>query len=170
MSVRVLGIDPGSRRTGWGVVDLEGSRLRRFRSGVIRADGSDLAERLARVHRDISEVIALCRPDTVALESVFMHRNPRSAILLGHARGVALAACGLAGLHAAEYAPARVKLAVSGYGRADKAQVQQMVQRLLRLDFPPGPDEADALAVSICHSLERRSSAAVALAQRERRA
>ncbi len=168
--MRVLGIDPGSRRTGWGIVDLEGARLQRVRSGVIRASQPSLVEKLAHIHDAISEIIAESTPDEVALEAVFSHRNPRSAILLGHARGAALAACGGAGLQAAEYAPTRVKLAVSGYGHADKAQVQHMVRRLLNLDALPVPDEADALAVSICHSLSVRLSArATAAAAREQR-
>ncbi len=154
--MRVLGIDPGSRRTGWGIVDLQRSRLRWVRSGVIRASEPSLVAKLGHIHGAISQIIVECAPDTVALEAVFSHRNPRSAILLGHARGAALAACGGAGLRAAEYAPTRVKLAVSGYGRADKAQVQHMVQHLLQLDALPGPDEADALAVSICHALSER--------------
>ncbi len=157
---------------GWGVVDMDGSRLRRIRSGVIVAGGGNLAERLGRIHSEVVRIIAESRPDSAALEAVFSHRNPRSAILLGHARGAALAACGNAGLAAAEYAPTRVKLAVSGYGRADKTQVKLMVQRLLGLDAPPGSDEADALAVSICHSLESRaaSRAAGGRSQRERHA
>jgi crossover junction endodeoxyribonuclease RuvC len=161
--VRVLGIDPGSHKTGWGLVDLEGSRLRRFRSGVIDATGGSLAERLAQIYGGVSQIIASSSPEAAALESVFSHRNPRSAILLGHARGAALAACGVAGLSAAEYAPTRVKLAVSGYGRADKAQVQRMVERLLGLESPLPSDEADALAVSICHSLEGRLGARTGL-------
>ena len=172
--MRVLGIDPGSLRTGWGIVDLDGSTLRHVRSGVIRARQPSLVAKLAHIHGPISEIIAECAPDSAALEAVFSHRNPRSAILLGHARGAALAACGGAGLHATEYAPTSVKLAVSGYGRAGKAQVQQMVQRLLHLDALPVPDEADALAVSICHSLsgrlESRVTAASAREQQEPRA
>ena len=154
--MRVLGIDPGSRRMGWGIVDLQGSQLRHVRSGVIRASQPSLVAKLAYIHGAISEIIADSAPDTVALEAVFSRRYPRSAIVLGQARGAALAACGGAGLQAAEYAPTRVKLAVSGYGRADKAQVQHMVQRLLQLEELPVPDEADALAVSICHSLSER--------------
>ena len=172
--MRVLGIDPGSRRMGWGIVDLDGSRLRRVQSGVIRVSASSLAEKLAHIHGAISEIIAKYGPDAAALEAVFSYRNPRSAIVLGHARGAALAACGGAGLSAAEYAPTHVKLAVSGYGRAGKAQVQQMVQRLLHLDALPVADEADALAVSICHTLaarlDSRASTARAREQREPRA
>jgi crossover junction endodeoxyribonuclease RuvC len=158
--VRILGIDPGSHVTGWGVIEADGPRLRRVDSGVIRASGDALGVRLAAIHRDLEALIARLAPQAAALEAVFTHRNPRSALLLGHARGAALVACSLAGLAAAEYPPARVKAAVSGYGRADKLQVQQMVQRLLGLDARPRSDEADALAVAICHHVEGRFPAA----------
>ena len=149
--MRIIGIDPGSRATGYGVIDLEGTRLRWVASGVIRSGDGSLASRLARIHRTLLGVISENQPSTAALEAVFSHRNPRSAILLGHARGVALGVCGLAGLEATEYAPSQVKSAVVGYGGAAKVQVQAMVQRLLGLPSCPGVDEADALAVAICH-------------------
>ena len=149
--MRVLGIDPGSRATGFGVVDLRGSRLERVAGGVIHLRHGTLAERLFLLGRDLDALIAETAPDRAALESVFVHRNARSALLLGHARGVALAACGRAGLTAAEHAPRQVKLAVVGTGTASKEQVQRMVQRLLALPSPPANDEADALAVAICH-------------------
>ena len=150
--MRILGIDPGSRATGYGVVRLEGSQLQRLGGGVIRCPRGTLAERLARIDREVAEVLASFTPDVAALESVFTARNMRTALLLGHARGVALAACGRAGLEAAEYAPTQVKLAVVGYGAADKAQVQRMVQLLLSLPEAPPTDEADALALAICHA------------------
>ncbi len=158
--MRILGIDPGSHQTGWGVVEREGSGFRRVAGDVIRARGDSVAQRLASIHAGLTEVIATYSPDGAALESVFTHRNPRSALLLGQARGAALVACGQAGLATSEYAPAHVKVAVSGYGRAGKGQVQQMVRRLLSLDVEPRPDEADALAVAICHTLERRAEGA----------
>ena len=157
--VRILGIDPGSHQTGWGVIDCEGSTVRRVAGDVIRARGDTLAERLVSIHSALIEVIREYRPDAAALESVFTHRNPRSALILGHARGAALTTCGLAGLRTSEYAPAHVKVAVSGYGRAAKPQVQRMVRHLLGLDVEPRADEADALAVAICHSRERRLEA-----------
>ena len=155
--MRILGIDPGSHRTGWGVVERDGSTLRRVAADVIAARGESLALRLASIQEALGRVIEEYRPEAAALESVFMHRNPRSALLLGHARGAALCACGRAGLPTSEYAPARVKVAVSGYGRAGKPQVQSMVARLLGLDAQPRSDEADALAVAICHALEERA-------------
>jgi crossover junction endodeoxyribonuclease RuvC len=156
--VRILGIDPGSRATGYGVVEVEGSRLARVAGGVIRPGAPLLSERLACIVATLEGVIQKTDPEGSALESVFTARNPRSALLLGQARGAALAACGIAGLPAAEYAPAQVKRAVVGYGAARKEQVQRMVQRLLGLASPPPADEADALAVAICHANWSRSS------------
>ncbi len=157
-AVRVLGIDPGSRATGFGLVDFEGSSLTRVTGGVIRLGAGDLALRLHKLRSALERIIEEAQPDTAALEAVFTARNPRSALLLGHARGVALAACAATGLLPAEYAPGRIKQAVVGYGGASKSQVQQMVQRLLGLAAPPPVDEADALAVAICHghTLPRR--------------
>jgi crossover junction endodeoxyribonuclease RuvC len=150
--VRVLGIDPGSLATGYGVVQIEGSRLRRVAGGTIRTRGETLADRLAHLQRELARTIAELAPEVAALEAVFSAKNARSALVLGHARGVALAACAGAGLSTAEYTPAQVKVAVTGYGRAEKLQVMRMVQRLLGLAAPPPSDEADALAVAICHA------------------
>ena len=150
--MRILGIDPGSRATGYGVIDLERSKLSRVAGGVIRCGDDALSERLAQIDRALSAMIAEIQPGVAALESVFAGRNPRSVLLLGQARGVALAACARAGLPTAEHAPTQVKLAVVGHGRADKRQVQKMVQRLLGLAQAPSSDEADALAVAICHA------------------
>ncbi len=155
-ALRILGIDPGSRATGYGIVRRDGSRFSRVDGGVIRPNGATVAERLSQILAGLRVVVEAQRPDAAALESVFTAKNPRSALLLGEARGVALAVCGAAGLETAEYAPTEVKLAVVGYGRADKSQVQQMVQRLLGLAGPPPQDEADALAVAICHCARRR--------------
>ena len=170
--MRTLGIDPGLRATGFGVVDLGGSRRVRVAGGVIRPGGDCLASRLAEIMERLEAVISETRPDHAALEAVFVSRNPRSALLLGHARGAALTACGRAGIPTAECAPAAVKVAVTGYGRASKDQVQRMVQRLLGLGKPPASDEADALAVAICHghSLPARGRASdSASARRGRR-
>jgi crossover junction endodeoxyribonuclease RuvC len=150
--VRILGIDPGSRATGWGVVELAGSRLRRIDGGVIRPPEARLPERLAAIFAGLRAAIAASAPDAAALESVFSARSPRSALLLGHARGVALLACELCALACAEYAPMQVKAAVTGFGAAPKDQVARMIQRLLGLAAPPPADEADALAVAICHA------------------
>ena len=157
--MRILGIDPGSIATGYGIVEFSGSRLRYVDCGVIRTRGEDVGLRLASIHSRLAEVVRTHRPDEAALEAVFSARNPRAALKLGQARGVALAVCGGAGLATAEYAPTSVKGAVTSYGRASKQQVQSMVQRLLGLERPPASDAADALAVAICHSAQSRTSA-----------
>jgi crossover junction endodeoxyribonuclease RuvC len=159
--VRILGIDPGSNATGYGVVCVEGSSLRRLGGGTIRTRGESLGARLAYLQRELERAIAELAPDHAALESVFSAKNARSALVLGHARGVALAACASAGLETGEYTPGQVKVAVTGYGRAEKLQVMRMVQRLLGLAAPPPSDEADALAIAVCHGLTRRGRARV---------
>jgi crossover junction endodeoxyribonuclease RuvC len=168
--VRVLGIDPGSVATGYGVVSVEGSTLRRVGGGTIHAQGDTLADRLAYLQRELARAIAELAPETAALESIFSAKNARSALVLGHSRGVALAACGTAGLVPAEYTPQQVKLAVTGFGRAEKSQVMSMVQRLLGLVAKPASDEADALAVAICHGMNARMRTAVRTAQALERA
>ena len=164
--MRILGIDPGSIATGWGIVECEGSALRHVASGVVRPAAADTARRLACIQRELAERVREFAPHAAALESVFVARNPRSALVLGQARGVALAVCGGAGLETAEYAPARVKGAVAGYGAADKAQVQAMVRRLLGLVRAPARDAADALAIAICHGAQCRGAARRSAAQR----
>jgi crossover junction endodeoxyribonuclease RuvC len=154
--VRILGIDPGSNATGYGVVSIEGSSLRRLGGGTIRTRGDSLGARLAHLQRELARLIGELAPEVAALESVFTAKSARSALVLGHARGVALAACASAGLDTGEYSPSQVKVAVTGFGRAEKSQVARMVQRLLGLTAPPPPDEADALAVALCHGLSRR--------------
>ena len=154
--MRIVGIDPGSGATGYGLVQVEGGTLVRIDGGVIRVGDRPIAQRLAEIHARISEVILRGQPDAIAIESVFTARNPRSALLLGQARGAALAACGQSGFGPAEYAPSQVKVAVAGYGAAGKAQVQRMVQRILSLAAERPSDEADALAVAICHAHSSR--------------
>jgi crossover junction endodeoxyribonuclease RuvC len=151
--VRVFGIDPGSTRTGYGCVDTDGSRHRLVLCGAIRAGATvAFADRLATIYRELSRVLGQCQPDCVALEDLFHATNVRSALKLGHARGVAMLAAVEAGVTVFEYTPAEVKRAVVGYGRAEKAQVQQMIKLLLGLDRAPEPhDASDALAVAICH-------------------
>lgn len=139
------------------MVVLAGSQLRRIASGVIRTRGDDLASRLADLQLRLTDTIAAHAPETAALESIFVARNLRSALVLGHARGVALATCGVAGLVAREHTPQQVKAAVTGHGHADKVQVARMVQRLLGLAAVPPSDEADALAVAICAALTLRT-------------
>jgi crossover junction endodeoxyribonuclease RuvC len=151
--VRIFGIDPGSERTGYGCVESDGRRHRLVTFGAISASARDsFPERLARIHRELSKVLAACRPECVAVENIFHAANVRSALKLGHARGVAMLAAIEAGCLLVEYSPAEVKRAVVGYGRAEKGQVQQMVKLLLGLREAPAPhDAADALAVAICH-------------------
>lgn len=152
--MRIFGIDPGSERTGYGCVESDGRRLRLVSSGVIRAQPGDaFPARLARIHSELLLVLAEARPDAVAIENVFHAVNARSALKLGHARGVAMLAAVQAVCDVVEYTPAEVKRAVVGYGRAEKPQVQQMVKLLLGLPRIPTPhDAADALAVAICHA------------------
>jgi crossover junction endodeoxyribonuclease RuvC len=152
--VRVFGIDPGSERTGYGCVETDGRRHRLVTCGTISAIREDtFPQRLARIHRELSRLLAACRPDCVAVENLFHATNVRSALKLGHARGVAMLAAVEAGCTLAEYTPAEVKRAVVGYGRAEKRQVQHMIKLLLGLPQAPSPhDAADALAVAICHS------------------
>jgi crossover junction endodeoxyribonuclease RuvC len=151
--VKIVGIDPGSERTGYGCVETDGRRHRLITCGAITSAGTDaFPDRLARIYRELSALLARTRPECVAVESVFHAVNARSALKLGHARGVALLAAVEAGCTVVEYTPAEVKRAVVGYGRADKRQVQQMIKLLLGLSTPPSPyDAADALAVAICH-------------------
>ena len=159
--MRVFGIDPGSERTGYGCVETDGSRHQLIASGAITALASDtFPARLARIHAELTRLLAECRPDSVAIENLFHASNARSALKLGHARGVAMLAAVQAGCEVAEYTPSEVKRAVVGYGRAEKAQVQQMVKVLLGLDHLPTPhDAADALAVAICHVHARPATA-----------
>jgi len=151
--VRIVGIDPGSERTGYGCVETDGRRHRLVTCGAITAAAADaFPARLARIHHELVALFAKTRPDCVAVESVFHAVNARSALKLGHARGVALLAAVEAGCTIVEYTPAEVKRAVVGYGRADKRQVQQMIKLLLGLAQAPTPyDASDALAVAICH-------------------
>ena len=151
--MRIFGIDPGSERTGYGCVETDGSRQRIVTSGAIRSPASaSFPEKLLKIHTGLASLIGECRPDCVAIENLFHATNARSALKLGHARGVAMLAAVEAGLPVFEYTPAEVKRAVVGYGRAEKQQVQQMVKLILGLAVLPTPfDASDALAVAICH-------------------
>ncbi|NIP16593.1 MAG: crossover junction endodeoxyribonuclease RuvC [Pseudomonadales bacterium] len=151
MTVRVLGIDPGSRITGYGVLEVTGGRTRYLASGCIRPSSKPFPDRLAEIYIGIRSVIAEHGPDVLAIEQVFMARNPDSALKLGQARGVAIAAAVQCGLPVHEYAARTVKQAVVGSGRAGKEQVQHMVRAILELPGAPAPDAADALAIAICH-------------------
>ena len=157
----IFGIDPGSERTGYGCVRTDGSRHRIVACGAISASAvSTFPDKLLRIHCRLTELIADCHPDCVAIESLFHAVNVRSALKLGHARGVAMLAAVEAGVPVVEYTPAEIKRAVVGYGRAEKPQVQQMVKVLLGLASAPAPhDAADALAVAICHAHSGRIAA-----------
>jgi crossover junction endodeoxyribonuclease RuvC len=151
--MRVLGIDPGSSVTGYGVVERVGSRVLHVAHGTVRPPRSaPLPERLAALHAGIARAIELHRPDVAAVERVFAGRSVRAALVLGQARGVALAAAAAAGLAVAEYAAPEIKQAVVGTGAAEKRQVQAMVRRLLSLADTPALDAADALAAALCHA------------------
>jgi crossover junction endodeoxyribonuclease RuvC len=151
--VKVFGIDPGSERTGYGCVETDGSRHRVVLCGAIASpSAATFADKLLRIHQRLSSLIAEAAPDCVAIENLFHAVNVRSALKLGHARGVAMLAAVEAGLPVVEYTPAEIKRAVVGYGRAEKQQVQHMVKVMLGLPAVPSPhDAADALAVAICH-------------------
>jgi len=150
--VRILGIDPGLRSTGFGVVEQAGGKLRYITSGCVRSGEGALAERLKAILEGLAEVIAANRPQQVAIEKVFVNVNPQSTLALGQARGSAICAAVIAGLPVAEYTALQVKQAVVGKGHAKKEQVQHMVKRLLALPGDPSPDAADALACAICHA------------------
>ena len=152
MAVRILGIDPGSRITGYGIIDAEGQRMRFVDCGVIRARSDHMPERLGIIFQGIRELIAGRNPGEMAIEQVFVNRNVDSALKLGQARGAAICAGVNAGLDVAEYTPRAVKKAIVGTGGADKVQVQHMVSALLELPRKPQADAADALAMAICHA------------------
>ncbi len=159
---RVAGIDPGTRATGYGVVALDGNRLVHVTHGVISTRSQDpLPARLRRIYEGLTGVLREHRPSEVSVETIFHARNARAALILGHARGVALLAAEREGLAVVEYTPMQVKSAVVGYGGADKHQVQEMVRRLLCLERPAGPDASDALAVAICHLQTSRTRRAL---------
>ncbi len=151
--VRILGIDPGLRATGFGVIDRVGNKLVYVTSGCIKTgEGGELPGRLKIIVEGIAEVIAAHRPQQAAVEKVFVNVNPQSTLLLGQARGAAISALVIAGLPVAEYTALQVKQAVVGQGKAAKEQVQAMVVRLLQLAGDPSADAADALACAICHA------------------
>jgi crossover junction endodeoxyribonuclease RuvC len=164
--MRILGIDPGSSITGYGVVDRVGGELLHVASGTVRPPReASLPARLHFVYTVLAEVIRRHGPDVAVVEQVFVATSPRSALVLGQARGVALAALAAGEVAVSEYAAASIKQAVTGSGRAPKSQVQRMVRRLLALDSTPASDAADALAAAICHA---HASRIVALGGRRR--
>ena len=151
--MRVLGIDPGTAITGWGVVEGEGNDLELVAVGVVTTSaGTPLPQRLQVIYRELTDVVRQWQPETAAVEELFFSKNAKTALAVGHGRGVAMLALANANLPITEYKPLEVKQAITGHGRADKKQMQQMVRLLLSLDDIPRPDDAaDALAVAICH-------------------
>lgn len=148
--MRVLGIDPGSTCTGYGVLEDDGGDPRMIASGVIRTPRGSLSVRLNKIFDGLEEIISAHRPDAVAVEEVFHARNPKSALVLGHARGVALLAAGRAGVSVHEYSTRKVKQTVTGHGNADKRQVHSILEAQLG-ELPDQLDASDALAVALCH-------------------
>jgi len=153
---RILGLDPGSVRTGYGLVECDGSAQRFIDAGCIRPPAGSQAQRLHYIHRTLAALVDTHRPDEVAIERVFVARNPDSALKLGQARGVAMAAAVSQGAELHEYAPRSVKLAVVGSGSAEKLQVAHMVKAMLGITQVLGLDATDALALALCHAQSRR--------------
>lgn len=149
---RILGIDPGSRITGYGIIEVQDKGAVFITAGCIQAGNGELAKRLGRIFKETTAIIDYYRPDEAAVEQVFMHRNPGSALKLGQARGAAICAAVNGIIPIFEYTPAQIKQAVVGRGNAAKSQVQYMIRLLLKLPAEPGADAADALACALCHS------------------
>lgn len=158
---RILGIDPGSRITGYGLIELQGKQNRYIDSGCIRVEGENLPEKLRIIFESVQQLVRTHQPDEMAIECVFMHRNADSALKLGQARGAAICACVMEQLSVAEYSPREIKQAVVGTGAANKEQVQHMIRTLLALNGTPQSDAADALAVALCHSHTRQGLVAM---------
>ncbi len=157
-AIRIIGIDPGLRRTGWGIIRCEGSRLTHVADGTLTSDDRlSLAERLVQLHSALQQVFAAYSPDEAAVEETFVNKDARATLKLGHARGIALLVPAGLGLSVAEYAPNMVKKTVVGAGHAEKGQIAAMVRILLPAARPAGPDAADALAIAICHAQHRGS-------------
>ena len=156
--MRIIGLDPGTRVTGWGIVEAEGTRLRRVSSGTLAPKGEDLASRLVGLADGLDAIISEYAPQAGAVESLFHAKNSQSALKLGHARGVILLSLARANVGVFEYPPSRIKQAVTNHGRARKEQVQEMVKLLLGYGESMVLDESDALAAAICHAQYRGSS------------
>lgn len=163
--VRIIGVDPGSRRTGWGVISAQSGEPQHVAHGVIAPPAeADLSTRLHIIYRDLLQVVRQYKPDEAAVESVFMARNAASALKLGQAKGAALVALGEAGLSCAEYAPTRIKSALVGRGRAEKQQIQHMTVQILALQQAVAEDAADALSAALCHLFQRKAQQRIAQA------
>lgn len=150
--MRVIGLDPGLNNLGWGVVDVEGSRLKHVANGVIHSNGHDLATRLLSLHASLHDVVSMHTPDTAAVEQTFVNKDGAGTLKLGQARAICLLVPAQFGLDVAEYAPNAVKKVVVGVGHADKRQVDHMVRLQLPGSDPASPDAADALAIALCHA------------------
>jgi crossover junction endodeoxyribonuclease RuvC len=148
---RIMGIDPGSRKTGFGIIEIIKHKPHYIASGVIKLESDDLAQRLELIFTDLQTIIKKYQPTVVAVEEVFMSKNANSALKLGQARGAAIAAVAIHKLPVAEYAARKIKQAIVGYGQAEKHQVQMMVMQILNLTQKPQIDASDALAAAICH-------------------
>ena len=155
--IRILGIDPGSRFTGFGVIESDGKNSSYITSGFVRVTGENLAERLKVIFESVNELVEIHQPDEMSIERVFMHRNADSALKLGQARGAAICAVITNDVPVHEYSPAEIKQSVVGKGNAGKEQVQHMVRILLNLPGNPQEDAADALAAALCHSNTRQT-------------
>ena len=163
--MRLIGVDPGLRATGWGVVEAVDNRISHVDDGVVKTDDRlDLASRLVVIHDGLSDVIARFQPEEAAIEETFVNKNPRSTLKLGQARGVALLVPARAGLPVAEYPPNLIKKTLVGVGHAGKQQIQMMVRVLLPGCDIATPDAADALAVAICHAHHRETAVRLAMA------
>ncbi|MEQ8401882.1 MAG: crossover junction endodeoxyribonuclease RuvC [Roseitalea porphyridii] len=159
-TIRIIGIDPGLRRTGWGIVEATGNRLGFVAAGTVRSDGAaDLAARLCQIHDELSTVLNRHAPDEAAVEATFVNKDAAATLKLGQARGIAMLVPARAGLPVAEYAPNAVKKAVIGVGHGDKGQIAMMVRTLLPKAVFDTEDAADALAIAICHSHHRGGAA-----------
>lgn len=160
--MKVIGIDPGLRNMGWGVISVQGSRISHVANGQCQGQGADMAERLMSLHAGLTAVIADHAPDAAAVEQVFVNTNASATLKLGQARGIALLVPAQAGLSVGEYAPNTIKKSVVGVGHAAKEQVQHMVKLQLPGVVLSGPDAADALAIAICHAHHLGSAASLA--------
>ena len=152
----ILGIDPGSRITGYGILEVSGSKQRAIKYGEIKTQGPSTSERLYQIYHNLVNVIATYQPNEIAIEEVFMHRNFQSALKLGQARGAAFIAAANEAIPVHEYSARQIKQACVGYGAANKGQIQHMVRLLLNLAEPPPADAADALAIAMCHANTRQ--------------
>jgi len=166
--IRIIGIDPGSRMTGYGIIDSDGVQSRHVDSGCIYVKGDDLPERLGDIFKQVSEIITQWQPTEMSIERVFVNKNVDSALKLGQARGAAICAGVQQSLKVSEYAPKEIKSAVVGTGNAAKEQVQHMMSMLLKLEKGLQSDQADALAVALCHAHQRKMTGVIPPATRRR--